>query len=150
MEHLSWLFWTFAIVAFALVEVATVNMVSVWFVGGAAAALVTELLGGGVWLQITVFLVISALLLACLRPFVRKFVSPRHTATNADMALGRQAYLTETADNLSETGTLKLDGKEWSVRSATGEVLPAGTLVKVVRLEGVKLYVEPASVPAGL
>ena len=83
-------------------------------------------------------------LLACLRPFVRKYVTPNKTATNADMVLGRTAYLTETVDNLRATGALKLDGKVWTVRSADGSVLPEGTLVKIVKLEGVKLYVEPA------
>ncbi len=150
MDHLNWIFWVAVMVVFAIAEVATVNMVSLWFVGGAAAALVAQLLGGGIWLQVTVFLVVSIALLACLRPFTKKYVTPRKTATNADMAIGRQAYLTETADNLRGTGALKLDGKEWSVRSASGDILPEGTLVTIVKLEGVKLYVEPAQVPAGI
>ena len=150
MDHLNWIFWVAVMVVFAIAEVATVNMVSLWFVGGAAAALVAQLLGGGIWLQVTVFLVVSIALLACLRPFTKKYVTPRKTATNADMAIGRQAYLTETADNLRGTGALKLDGKEWSVRSASGDILPEGTLVTIVKLEGVKLYVEPAEVTAGI
>ena len=146
---LNWIFWVAIMVIFAIVEVATVNMVSLWFVGGAAAALVTQLLGGSTWLQVAVFLVVSVALLACLRPFTKKYVTPHKTATNADMAIGRQAYLTETVDNLRGTGALKLDGKEWSVRSATGDILPEGTLVTIVKLEGVKLYVESARVPVG-
>lgn len=142
--------WVGAMIAFGILEVATVNMVSVWFVGGAAAALGAQLLGGNVWVQIIVFFVVSIALLACLRPFTRKFVTPNKTATNADMALGQQAYLTETVDNLHGTGALKLDGKEWSARSASGDVLPKGMLVTVVKLEGVKLYVEPAQVTAGV
>ena len=149
MEQYGWLFWLAAMIVFGLAEAATVNMVSIWFVGGALCAMIAQLLGGGVWLQITVFLIVSGILLASLRSFVRKFVQPRKTATNSDMALGREAYLTETADNLMETGALKLDGKVWSVRSASGEVIPAGTLVKVVKLQGVKLYVEPVPVAAG-
>ena len=146
--ELTWFVWVGVMIAFGILEVATVNMVSLWFVGGAAAALIAQLLGGNVWVQIIVFFVVSIALLACLRPFTRKYVTPNKTATNADMALGQQAYLTETVDNLRGTGSLKLDGKEWSVRSANGEVLPEGTLVTVVKLEGVKLYVEPAQVTA--
>ncbi len=149
MEQYGWLFWLAAMIVFGIAEAATVNMVSIWFVGGALCAMVAQLLGGGVWLQITVFLIVSGILLASLRGFVRKFVQPRKSATNSDMALGREAYLTETADNLMETGALKLDGKVWSVRSASGEVIPAGTLVKVIKLQGVKLYVEPVPVAAG-
>lgn len=148
--ELTWFVWVGVMIAFGILEVATVNMVSLWFVGGAAAALIAQLLGGNVWVQIIVFFVVSIILLACLRPFTKKYVTPNKTATNADMALGQQAYLTETVDNLRGTGSLKLDGKEWSVRSANGEVLPEGTLVTVVKLEGVKLYVEPAQVIAGV
>jgi len=147
MDQYSWLFWIAAIVLFGIVEAATVNMVSIWFVGGSVAALICNLLGANQWVQIAVFLVTAGILLAALRPFVRKYVSPNKTATNADMAIGRSAYLTETVDNLRGTGILKLDGKEWSVRSLSGDILPAETLVTIVKMEGVKLYVEPAAAP---
>ena len=146
-KQYTWLFWIAAIVLFGIVEAATVNMVSIWFVGGSLAALICDLLGAGPWFQIAAFLVVAGILLAALRPFVRKFVTPVKTATNADMAIGRSAYLTETVDNLRGTGALKLDGKNWSVRSVSGEVLPQDTLVTIVRMEGVKLYVEPAQTP---
>ena len=149
MNQYVWMLWAALMVVFGIAEAATVNMISVWFVGGSLAALLVSLLGGNIWLQIAAFLVVSGILLAALRPFVRKFVSPRKTATNADMAIGREAYLTETVDNLRETGALKLDGKVWTVRSVSGELLQEGTLVKIVRMEGVKLFVEPARVIAG-
>lgn len=149
MDQYGWLVWIGLMVLFGAVEAATVNMVSVWFVGGALVGMVVQLLGGNVWLQLGAFLVASGAMLAGLRPFVRKYVSPVRTATNADAVLGREAYVTETVDNLRGTGALKLDGKEWTVRSTTDAVLPVGTLVRIVKLEGVKLYVEPAQVTAG-
>ena len=136
--------WIAALVAFGILEAATVNMVSLWFMGGALAALIAQLLGAGIWVQVALFFVVSVVLLACLRPFVKKFINPRKTATNLDTAIGRQAVLTETVDNLRGTGALKLEGKEWSVRSASGEVLEKGSLVRVVEIKGVKLCVEPA------
>ncbi len=150
MDQYSWVLWIAAIVIFGIAEASTVNMISIWFVGGSLAALIANLLGAGAWVQIIVFLVVSGGLLAALRPFVRKFISPRKTATNADMAIGREAYLTQTVDNIRGTGALKLDGKEWTVRSATGDVLEKDTLVKIVKMEGVKLYVEPAHTTAGV
>ena len=144
MNEYGWLVWLAALIVFGLVEAATVSMVSLWFMGGALAAMVAQLLGAGPWAQIIVFVIVSAVLLACLRPFVKKYVSPRKTATNTDALLGREAIITQTVDNLRATGTLKLDGKEWTARSADGETLEVGTVVKIVKLEGVKLYVEPA------
>lgn len=150
MEQYGWILWVALMVVFAIVEAATVNLVSIWFVGGALTALIVQLLGGSIWLQLALFLVTAGVLLAGLRPFVRRYVAPRRTATNADMVLGREAYVLETVDNLHGTGALKLDGKVWTARSATDAVLPEGMLVKVVKLEGVKLYVEPAHAAAGV
>lgn len=148
--ELMWIVWVAAIVFFGVAEAVTVNMVSLWFVGGAVAALIAQILGGPVWLQLLLFFVVSAGLLLALRPFVKKYVAPKRTPTNADMVLGKEAYITETVDNLRGTGALKMDGKTWSVRSVGGEILPEGMLVKVIKIEGVKLYVEPASVAAGV
>ena len=150
MEQYGWILWAALMVVFAIVEAATVNLVSIWFVGGALTALIVQLLGGSIWLQLALFLVTAGVLLAGLRPFVRRYVAPRRTATNADMVLGREAYVLETVDNLHGTGALKLDGKVWTARSATDAVLPEGMLVKVVKLEGVKLYVEPVHAAAGV
>ena len=150
MEQYGWILWVALMVVFAIVEAATVNLVSIWFVGGALTALIVQLLGGSIWLQLALFLVTAGVLLAGLRPFVRRYVAPRRTATNADMVLGREAYVLETVDNLHGTGALKLDGKVWTARSATDAVLPEGMLVKVVKLEGVKLYVEPVHAAAGV
>lgn len=150
MEQYMWILWVFGVVFFGIVEAATVNMVSLWFVGGALAALVAQLLGGPIWLQTVLFFVVSGALLVALRPFVRRFVTPNKIPTNADMVIGREAYVTETVDNLRGTGALKLDGKEWSVRSESETVLAEGTLVKVVKIEGVKLFVEPVPVKAGV
>ena len=143
MNEYGWVLWLAALVVFGIVEAATVSMVSLWFMGGALAAMVAQLLGAGVWVQVIVFVVVSAGLLACLRPFVRKFVSPRHTATNTDAVLGREAIVTEQIDNLRATGALKLDGKVWTARSAADGCLPVGAVVKIVKIEGVKLVVEP-------
>lgn len=148
MEQYLWIVWLAAMVFFGILEAGTVSMVSIWFVAGSLAALLTELCGGPLWLQVLLFLLVSAALLALLRPFVRKYVTPKKTATNADMALGREVYVLETVDNLRGTGAVKLDGKVWTARAADNAILPEGTLVKVVKLEGVKLYVEPARVPA--
>lgn len=149
MDQIGWVFWVAAMVFFGILEAATVSMVSAWFIGGALAALIAQLLGAGWGWQIAVFIVVSAVLLACLRPFVHKFVTPRKTATNTDAVIGREAVITEEVNNLLGTGALKLEGKEWSARSASDEVLAVGSVVKVVRIEGVKLFVEPvrAAVP---
>jgi len=138
--------WFALLVVFVVAEAATVNMVSVWFAAGSLAALVTALLGGEVWLQIVVFLVFSAVALALLRPIAKKYFTPRITRTNVDALEGKNCLCVTAIDNLSGSGQVKIGDVEWSARSTDGEAIPAGTEVKIDRVEGVKVYVTPVTV----
>ena len=117
-------------------------MVSIWFVCGAVAALLAAFLGAALWLQIALFLVVSAVTLAATRPLVKK-MKTEAVPTNLDRAIGSAARVTEDIDNDAGTGAVYVDGKTWTARSSNGSVIPIGTRVTVERMEGVKLYVQP-------
>lgn len=136
--------WLALFVVFLIVEAGTVALVSIWFALGALAALVSCILGAEMWLQITVFLVVSLVLLAVLWKRVRNKLTT--TKTNVDSVIGAEGYVTEAIDNLSYTGRVKLGGITWAARSTSGAGIPVGTLVKVERVEGVKVFVSPAEV----
>lgn len=141
------LFWLVMLIILAMAEAATVGLVCIWFAGGALAALIVAGVGAPLWLQITLFLAVSGLLLALLRPMMRKIVMPKKTATNADRHLGKTALVTEEINNLRETGAVKLDGVTWTARAECDQTIPVGTVIKVLRMEGVKVYVAPAEQP---
>ena len=136
--------WLALFVVFLIVEAGTVALVSIWFALGALAALVSCALGAEMWLQITVFLVVSLVLLALLWKRVRSKLTT--TKTNVDSVIGAEGYVTEAIDNLSYTGRVKLGGITWAARSTSGAGITVGTLVKVERIEGVKVFVSPAEV----
>ena len=140
--------WLVLIVLFLIAEASTVTLISLWFAAGSLVALIASLLGAPVWLQVVLFLAVSALLLASLRRLVRKHLRPRLTATNVDAVVGAQGYVTADIDNHKAAGSVKLGAMEWTARSATGEEIPAGTLVKVERIEGVKVFVTSLEIPA--
>ena len=140
--------WLILMVCFLIVEASTVVMVSLWFAVGAVAALVSSLLGAGTAVQVTVFLVVSGIALACLRPLVRKHFTPRIVKTNIDSIIGSRGYVTADIDNVSAVGSVKLGAMEWTARSATGEKIPQGTVVEVENIEGVKAFVRPVEIPA--
>ena len=48
----------------------------------------------------------------------------------------------ETIDNENSAGAVYVDGKTWSARSENGEPIAAGAMVRVKRMEGVRLFVE--------
>ena len=147
MELLT-ILWLALMVVFLVTEAATVTMVSLWFAAGALTALVASLLHAPVWLQVVLFLTVSALLLAALRPMVRKHFTPKLSKTNVDAIVGSKGYVTADIDNVGATGTVKLGTMEWTARSSTGHVIPKGTLVQVDKVEGVKAFVTPVEVPA--
>ena len=140
--------WLVLLIAFLVVEALTVTMVSLWFAGGCLAALLVAATGGSLGFQIFTALVVSAALLACLRPIVRKHFTPKLTKTNVDAVIGSCGYVTADINNVSATGTVKLGAMEWTARSASGAPIAKGTLVKVDRIEGVKAFVIPVEVEA--
>ena len=140
--------WLALMVLFLIIEASTVTLVSVWFAAGSLAAMVISLLGGPVWLQAAGCIVVSAALLAALRPLVRKYFTPKLTKTNVDSVIGSTGLVTVAIDNVSAVGQVKLGAMYWTARSTSGAKIPEGTLIRVDRIEGVKVFVSPAEIPA--
>jgi len=138
--------WLILLVVFILVEASTVTMVSLWFAAGALAALAVSYLVDAMWVQITVFLLVSAILLYALRPLARKHFTPKLTRTNVDAVIGAVGPVTVAIDNVAAAGQVKLGAVTWTARSTQGDPIEAGTVVKVDRIEGVKVYVTPVKV----
>ena len=136
--------WLALMVLLLILEAATAGLTSIWFALGALAALIASLFGGALWLQLVWFFAVSLLTLWLTRPLALKYLNSRRVATNADRVIGAEAVVTEDIDNIAGSGAVKLDGKEWTARSAGGENIPSGAVVKGVRIEGVKLIVERA------
>lgn len=139
---ISVIVWLVMLVIFLVTEAATVSMVSAWFAGGALAALIVCFLGGPAWLQALVFFTVSIVLLALLRPLARKYFQPRLIKTNADSLVGSTCLVVEAIDNLTGTGRVKVGDVTWSARSQRGDPIPAGEQVKILKIQGVKVYVE--------
>ena len=138
--------WLVLLIVFLVVEAVTVTLVSLWFAAGALVAMIISLLGGELWLQITVFCVISGALLVALWPFIRRFLNPHLSKTNVDAVIGTEGIVISEIDNLNAVGQVKLGGMEWTARSTSGENISVGTRVRVDRIEGVKAFVSPAEV----
>ena len=134
--------WLIGIVVFLVLEGVSYQIVSVWFAAGAIGGLLAYVCGAPVWLQITIFIVLSLLMLAALRPLSVRLLGKHKIRTNADSLVGKSVLITQEVDNIKGTGQGKVDGMTWTVRSETGENIPSGEVVKVLKIEGVKLIVE--------
>ena len=140
--------WLVLMVIFLIAEASTVTMVSLWFALGAIGAMIVSLLGAPVWLQVLVFVVVSAIMLAMLRPLTKKFMNPKIVRTNVDSVVGTSGLVMEAIDNVTAKGQVKLGHMFWTARSTSGEPIAEGTLVRVDYIEGVKVFVTPAEVTA--
>ena len=83
---MNWI-WLGAVVAFGVLEAATAALVSIWFVGGAAVALLASFLGAALWLQIALFLAVSVGILAAVRPLIKR-ANAKTVPTNLDRVIG--------------------------------------------------------------
>ena len=137
--------WAALIVVFLIVEGLTAGLASIWFALGSVAALVSAFLGAPVWLQITLFVIVSALTLIFTRPLARKYVNKRIEPTNADRLIGASATVTERIDNIAAKGYVKAGGRLWPARSKSEEPIEKDTVTVVRSIDGIKLIVEPLS-----
>ena len=138
--------WLALAVIFVIVEAATVGVVSVWFAVGALCAMGGAMLDWSLGIQILIFVVVSVVLLLCLRPLTKKYFTPKLTKTNVDAVIGTEGIVIEAVDNLLGSGRIKLGGMEWAARSTGGGKIPQGTMAKVDKIEGVKVFITPVKV----
>ena len=137
------IFWMTLIVIAIIVEALTTALTSIWFAGGALIALAVAAMNGHVVLQIILFFTVSLILLLFTRPLVMKYFNKNRTRTNSESIIGRKGIVTEEIDNLHATGTVTVDGLEWSARSfQPDEKIKTETVVEILSIDGVKLIVK--------
>lgn len=136
--------WLIAIIVFAILEAITATaLVSIWFSVGSLAALIVSFFSDNFWVQLFVFLIVSCLVFALVRPLAKKYFTPNHERTNADRLIGAEAVVTQTIDNLAATGQVSIRGRIWTARGQDNAPIEAGSRVTVQRIEGVKAIVRP-------
>ena len=115
--------WIVLAVVLGIIEAATVSLISIWFAVGAVVAIIPAYFGAPIWVQILVFLVVSAVCFVFTKRFFKDVV-------------------TAEIDNLSGEGKVFISGLTWSARSSNGENIPEGAVVTVRKIEGVTLIVK--------
>ncbi len=142
--------WLLVAICAAAIEALTCDLVSIWFVPGALGALLLSLFVDGVWWQIGLFLVLSALMLVLMKTVFKKYLpqnAPK-TKTNADALIGAHGVVTEEINNLAETGSVKIRALTWTARSVDDSlIIPANTIVTICEISGVKLLCKPQNAP---
>ena len=141
MEEIM-IFWMVLLILCIGIEVLTLGLTTIWFAAGALVAIFAALLQAPIFIQVILFLVVSLLSLFFTRPIAVKYFNRDRVKTNVESMVGRQAIVTGEIDNVQATGQVTVSGQEWSARSWDDKVrIPAGAVVVVVAISGVKLIV---------
>lgn len=137
------LFWALTTLAFIIAEIITIQLVSIWFAAGAfVTMLFAYFKSPGFVGELIIFIVTSALLLIITYPLLKNWRHVKHVGTNSELEIGRSASVIEEIDHVKGTGRVRLNGVDWSAVSADGDdIIPAGAIVTVVRVQGAKLFV---------
>lgn len=131
--------WLIIAVVLAVIEASTAQLVCIWFSLGAVCALIASIITDNITIQIIVFVLSSAIILALTRKIVTRLTKNKKERTNSESLIGKVFVICEDVDNAAGTGALKASGTTWSVRNTEDGIIPSGTKVLVEKIEGVKL-----------
>ena len=134
--------WLAVIALSLIVEASTATLVAIWFIPSALIASVIAKLGGGIILQLVVFLVLSIVLILSVRRIFARTLTHGFTPTNADALIGEVGVVETELDSLQSGGLVKVKGQTWSAESENGEKIEAGKQVEILSIRGVKLIVK--------
>ncbi|MGN1412421.1 MAG: NfeD family protein [Oscillospiraceae bacterium] len=134
------IFWAIVLIVTVILEISTFQMVSIWFSVGSLIALISSLFVSFPY-QLTIFIVVSILMLILTRPLIKKHMKVNFKPTNHELNVGKIAIVTETINKAKQTGRVSLGGVEWTAITETFEPIEVGSQVVVLKVEGAKLLV---------
>ena len=137
------IFWMAAVIVLIVIEIATLGLTTIWFAGGALIACIAALFHANILVQAVLFLAVSIILLFFTRPVAVRYLNKNRTKTNVDSLAGEEAVVKQEINNLKSQGQVSLNGLDWTARTEDNqEIIEAGALVEVIRVEGVKVVVK--------
>lgn len=141
--------WLAVIAIAAFVEAFTLQMVSVWFVPGGLVGLILYFCGVGYEWQIVAAVLVSLVLLFCLRGFCLKFLFKNKVddKTNSDSLIGKILPL-KGAILADQAGAVKVGDVIWTAVTEDETAIGEGEKVEITAIKGNKLVVKLAATAA--
>lgn len=130
--------WVGLFVILLIIEICTVNLVSIWFVIGSFFSIIVSYFTDNFIIQTIVFIVVSTLSLVLTKPFITRFKKREIVPTNLDMVVGSYGVVTSVIRK-HDVGEVKVQGKRWSAIS--NDDIDVNKRVEILSIDGVKLHV---------
>ena len=142
MEIMFWV-WLGVIALTLIIELCTMELVSIWFTLGAIIPFILSAIGGiYIELQIAIFVVVSALLIIFVRKYAKRLLLKNmNEKTNLDSIVGKHFRVVEET-TFEKNGTVKINDVVWSIMGENQETIEKGSIIEVLRVEGNKLIVK--------
>lgn len=143
-----WHYWLIAAGLFCIAEIIIPGFLVFWLAIGALVAMVVSFFTSNLIIQMTVFIIVSTILIFATKPLVKKFVRnyDKSVKTNVYSIIGKHAIVTKSINSKRELGQIKVDGEIWSAECENSSSIEQGTEVEIVKINGVKAIVKPISV----
>ena len=131
-------FWLALVIILSIIEIATTNLVSIWFVASGILAMLGTLFTDNILIQISIFVILGIIFMILTKKIVNKII-PDKVKTNIDRIVGMNGkVIKEISPNKS--GEIKVDGKIWTATSK--ENIKEGEMAKILEINSTKLKVE--------
>lgn len=137
--------WGIIFIGMVVLELCTMQLISVWFAAGALAGFIAAALDVSPLGQAMIFTAASILLLAVTKPILKKFKVGDKVPTNLDAEIGKTAIVIQEINEVKNTGRVRIGGVNWRARTRDGSVIAVDTVVKVTEISGTTAYVEIVS-----
>ena len=141
----SWIIWLIVFIVMLIIEAVTTALATIWFAAGALVAMIMDLCGAPLNLQIIVMAAVSvvtfAICMIWIRPKLESLRRANVQRTNADRLIGLEGVVIVPVNPVEGKGQVKVEGQVWSAKSESA--ITEGTTVKIRAIEGVKLIVDP-------
>ena len=130
--------WLGIIIVAIIVEIITIDLVSIWFAAGGVVALIADLLGASQAIQIALFVIVTIFVT---RPIAKKYLRTNIEKTNYDRVIGKHGLVTKTI-TADTKGEVKVMSTSWLAASVDNNTINEGEYCEIMAIEGAHLVVK--------
>lgn len=141
MDNL-FIWWIVIFVIVCIAEAISQQLVAIWFAAGSLVCVFLSYFGVDLSTQLIMFIAISVVTMALLRPYAMGKLKPEIVKTNAEELIGKMGVAMNEFDSHTNEGRIFIDGIDWAAKSMSSKTIKKGQEVVITKIEGVKLFVE--------
>lgn len=137
-----WAIWLILCGTFLLIEIFNISFLLIWPGIGSFFAFIASVLGAPVEIQIAVFAISTTIMIIFMKPLTKKlFKNKDNTKMNNDAMIGKKGVVIKEINSIEDVGQVKVAGELWSAITLNDEKIKINEIVKVTKVDGVKLVV---------